>query len=137
MCGDKILARLYLKVNYTNFFVSCIKWAGMGREILEYAWVNKGFALIRQSKYDEAIKAFDKAIELNPQYADPLSNKGVALYDQGKCDEAIKAFDEAIKLNPQDPIARYAKGLVLQKLGHSVEADAAFAKAKELGYPIG
>ena len=93
----------------------------MGTDILEYAWVNKGFALIRQSKYDEAIKAFDKAIELNPQYADAWSNKGVALYDQGKFDEAIKAFDEAIKLNPQDPIARYAKGLVLQKLGHRVE----------------
>jgi tetratricopeptide (TPR) repeat protein len=58
----------------------------MGREILEYAWVNKALLSFARASTDEAIKAFDKAIELNPQYADAWSNKGIALYDQGKCE---------------------------------------------------
>ncbi len=44
-----------------------------------------------QGKYDEAIKTFDKAIELNPEDADAWYNKGLVLYHQGKYDEAIEA----------------------------------------------
>jgi tetratricopeptide (TPR) repeat protein len=31
------------------------------------AWYNKGYALSQQNKFDESIKAYDKAIEINPQ----------------------------------------------------------------------
>ncbi len=32
-------------------------------------WLDKGYALDVQGRYDEAIQAYDKAIELNPQLA--------------------------------------------------------------------
>jgi len=38
---------------------------------------NKGNALGSYGKCDEAIKAFDKAIEKKPQYADAWNNKGL------------------------------------------------------------
>ena len=44
------------------------------------AWYNKGLALDNLNKYDEAIKAFDKAIEINPKYSAAWDNKGVFLY---------------------------------------------------------
>ena len=56
---------------------------------------------IDQGKYDEAIKAYDEAIRLDPKYADAWNNKGTALNNQGKYDEAIKAYDEAIRLDPK------------------------------------
>ena len=34
---------------------------------IQMAWYNKGAALDNLNKYDEAIKAYDKAIEINPQ----------------------------------------------------------------------
>ncbi len=56
------------------------------------AWSNKGLALKAQGKYDEAIKAYDKAIEINPQLALAWSGKGFVLGQQGKYDKAIEAF---------------------------------------------
>ena len=48
---------------------------------------------------DEAIKAYDKAIEINPKYSEAWNNKGNALYNQTKFDEAIKAYNKAIEIN--------------------------------------
>jgi tetratricopeptide (TPR) repeat protein len=38
-------------------------------------WFDKGNALSNRGKYDEAIKAYDKAIEINPQYASACTTK--------------------------------------------------------------
>ena len=95
-------------------------------------WYNKGCALDDQGKHDEAIKAYDEAIMLDPNCADAWYNKGATLDDQGKYDEAIKCFDEAIRLDPTYTKAYYAKGLILKYLDKTSESNAAFAKAKEL-----
>jgi len=73
-------------------------------------WFYKGVDLYDQGNYDEAIKCYDEAIKLNPQYAEAWSSKGNALVNQGDYDEAIKCYDEAIKLNPQYAKAWYNKG---------------------------
>ena len=65
-------------------------------------WLNKGDALYKDGKCDEAIKAYDEAIRRDPDFADAWYKKGVALRSQGKYDEAIKAYNEVLKLNPKD-----------------------------------
>jgi len=97
-------------------------------------WFNEGLALHDQGKLDEAIAAYDKVIELNPNLAQAWSNKGAALRLQGKYDEAIQALDKAIQINPQLAQAWHNKGTALKTLGKTSEANAAFTKAKELGY---
>jgi len=52
-------------------------------------WYNNGVDLYGQSKYDEAIKAYDEAIRLDPNLAMAWINKGSAFGSQGKYDEAI------------------------------------------------
>ena len=59
------------------------------------------------------MKAFDKAIEINPQNSNAWNNKGVALGNLNKYDEAMKAFDKAIEINPQDSDAWNNKGVAL------------------------
>ena len=39
----------------------------------------KVLALYNLGKYEEAIKCYDKAIEIDPNYADAWNNKGLAL----------------------------------------------------------
>jgi Flp pilus assembly protein TadD len=48
-------------------------------------------------KPDEAVKAYDKAIEINPQNSVSWVYKGQALDKLGKSDEAQKAYDKAFR----------------------------------------
>ena len=97
----------------------------------------KGDHLFSQARYDEAIKAYDEAIWIDPYNVDAWNGKGNALYQQGKYKASIKAYDmvikHGIKSDPKLALAWYNKGIALKALGLTGEADAAFAKAKELG----
>ncbi len=65
------------------------------------AWSNKGVVLFNQGKYDEAIMAYDEAIQLAPYYAAVAAtwnNKGVALKALGRTAEAEAAFTKAKEL---------------------------------------
>ena len=95
-------------------------------------WVEKGNAFFYQSKYNGAIKTYDKAIEIDPRLEVAWNNKGQALRAIGKYDEAIKAFDKAIEINPQDADAWHNKGNALLSLRKYEEAIKAFDKAIEI-----
>ena len=64
-------------------------------------WSHKGSELMSSEKYDEAIKASDKAIEINPQDSAAWSSKGVVLVHLGRFDESITANMKGIEINPQ------------------------------------
>ena len=72
----------------------------------------KGLLLVIQGKYDEAIKAFDEAIRLDPNLAGAWNNKGVALNSQGNYDEAIKAMMRLSSSIPTMPMPGATKALL-------------------------
>ena len=90
------------------------------------AWVQEGSVLTNSGKYTEAIKAYDKAIKINPQDADAWNGKGVVLDELGKYDEAIKAYDKAIEIDPRYFEAWTNKGVDLVNLNKYDEAKAAY-----------
>ena len=55
-------------------------------------WFDKGLALSRLQKYDEAVLAYDKAIKIDPNIADGWIYKAIALYAQGKFDEVLQVL---------------------------------------------
>jgi tetratricopeptide (TPR) repeat protein len=89
------------------------------------AWNNKGASLSAQSKYDEAIKACDEAIKLDPNLAIAWDNKGQGLSGQSKYDEAIKCFDEALRLDPNFAKTKNNRDTALKALERTSEAGAA------------
>jgi tetratricopeptide (TPR) repeat protein len=96
---------------------------------------NKGVALSDQGKYNEAIKAYNEAIRLNPNLAVAWYNKATILgRDLGKYDEAIKAYDEAIRLDPNyfAVAAWYNKGITLGIQGKYDEAIKCYEEAIRL-----
>jgi Flp pilus assembly protein TadD len=59
------------------------------------AWINKGYDLHAQGKYDDAIKAFNETIRLDPNHAFAWNCKGNALKALGRDTEANAAFAKA------------------------------------------
>src|SRR5688500_1600655 len=51
----------------------------------------KGISLRNLGKYEEAIRYFDKALEINPNYIEVRHTKANALFKLGKYEEAINA----------------------------------------------
>jgi tetratricopeptide (TPR) repeat protein len=88
---------------------------------------------IKAYHYREAVKHFDKAISLNPDFAEAHYNKGVAEMALSDFDTAIKDFDTAITLNPDLAEAHYNKGIILIQQGKTDEAITALSRAGELG----
>jgi tetratricopeptide (TPR) repeat protein len=68
----------------------------------EASYVNKGSALFNKGKYQDAIAAFDKAIELNPKLITAYQNAGAANINLKQYPEALKYLNKAEELNPQD-----------------------------------
>ncbi len=67
-------------------------------------WNNKGYALYKLGKNDEAITCYDKAIEIDPNSASAWNNKGNALdHTSNRGYESQKCHDRARELgyNPK------------------------------------
>ena len=54
-----------------------------------------GNKLLREGKLEEAIASYEKAIELNPQFAWSYQKLGEALEEVGRIDEAIASIQKA------------------------------------------
>jgi tetratricopeptide (TPR) repeat protein len=102
------------------------------KELEAGEWTNKGASLGNLGRNEEAIRCFDKAIELDPQDARAWNNKGNCLRLLGRHEEAIRCFDKAIELDPQDAAAWMNKGTALGSLDRLDEAIYCFDKALEL-----
>jgi tetratricopeptide (TPR) repeat protein/predicted amidophosphoribosyltransferase len=95
-------------------------------------WNNKGTSLEKVGRYEEAIKCYEKALEINPQQTETWFNKGNSLGRLGRFDEATKCHDKALEINPQHPTGWNNKGVSLQDLGRFDEAIKCYEKALKI-----
>ncbi len=81
-----------------------------------------GTSLLNLERRDEALQAFDKAVQLKPDDADLWRQMGDALIEAGRMGEALLCFQHAVDLNPADSDAAYKAGVLLQEEGRFDEA---------------
>lgn len=78
-----------------------------------------------------AIRSFDKALKLYPDFVDAWVRKGVTLFDLGDSYQAISCLNEAIRLDARSFKARYNRGKCYLQLKYYDEAVSDFRKAVE------
>lgn len=76
----------------------------------------KGNEFYYKEEYEKSIEYFDKALEIDPKYADAWNNKGAALIRLEKYNEAIECCDKAINIDPNNANAWCNKGIALSCL---------------------
>ena len=66
---------------------------------------DRGNLRSRNGSYELAIADYNKAIDIDPGFAEAHYNRGFSFYELGRYEEAIADLTRAIELNPND--ARY------------------------------
>ncbi len=94
--------------------------------------VSLGRTLQFQGRHEDALKTFDKAVQLKPDDAELWKNLGNALLDLKRPQDALLSFQQAFKLNPRHWNAAYQCGVLLGEAGRLEEALAYFRLCQEL-----
>ena len=93
---------------------------------------NIGVSYAKKGDFDEAIKWFDKALEVKPDDYNALRDKGAVYSNKSDFDETIRWCDKALKFKPDDYISLRGKGVVYLNKSDFNEAITWFDKALEI-----
>jgi tetratricopeptide (TPR) repeat protein len=95
-------------------------------------WFDKGYALGIAGRYQEAIEAYTKAIELDPNFALAYSDRSADYIYLGNHWQALRDCDRAIELDPKLAGAYINRGVAYENLGDYKQAIRNYDKAIEL-----
>ena len=77
------------------------------------AWTQLGHIYFDANRPDQAIRAYTKSLELQPNDANVLTDLGVMYRRAKQPAMAIQSFDKASAIDPRHEQARFNKGIVL------------------------
>ncbi|HWP86085.1 MAG TPA: tetratricopeptide repeat protein [Terriglobia bacterium] len=85
----------------------------------------------------KAIRAYQKATELNPRALGAFINLGTIFYHRGEYEEAEESYRAALSLNPNSALVHFNLGNLLEERGQLEEACAHYQQAVRLdpAYP--
>lgn len=85
-------------------------------EMTAYDYCSEGWDFYVEDKYREAIESYDKAIALNPRYAEAYQCRGAVYELLEEYDQALDDYNKACQLNPKNPFAFSSRGGLYKKL---------------------
>lgn len=94
-------------------------------------WYERGVE-IEDEDPGEAMQAYRKALEVNPDLADAHLNLGRLLHETSGASAAEPCYRRTLAVRPDDPIALFNLGVALQDLERPHEAIEVYEKALEL-----
>lgn len=95
-------------------------------------WRYKGLVLSKLNRYDEAVEAFEKVLEVNETDFVAVDLKGFAQMELGDNEAALASFERAIELNSEYIYAWVHKGDALAKLDRLPAAVAAYEQVLKI-----
>ena len=114
--NHKIISTFLIIAIFCGFIIGISSGAD-GNNVDEATnWYLKGNDLMKQSRYEEALSAYEKATDADSYYSNGWFGKGNALYTLGKYEEALVAFEKVLSLDPDYAKAWSMKGDSLMQL---------------------
>ncbi|HWQ92000.1 MAG TPA: tetratricopeptide repeat protein, partial [Clostridia bacterium] len=74
------------------------------------------------NRLQEAMQAYQRAIQLDASYFDPYYNLGLAASQAGNTDAALAAYEAALTVRPESLDSRYNFALALQQANYHLDA---------------
>lgn len=112
--------------------------SSLAQEMTADDWYKKGRDLAKNGSYEEAVFAYNRAIELEPNNATfytaivpNLNMLALTTNNQSKRNESLEAIDKALEINPKNPVAWEQKGSMLSQMQRYNESLEAYDKAIE------
>jgi tetratricopeptide (TPR) repeat protein len=96
------------------------------------AYNNLGYVLAAAGRNAEAIKCYQQALELNPNFSDCANNLGTVYLHQGQLDKALDFYLRALSINPNFAEVHNNLAILFTRQGKSNEAIEHYQKAIEL-----
>jgi protein O-GlcNAc transferase len=93
---------------------------------------NLGVLFYNLRRFKDAADEYQKAVKINPQYAEAWANLGNALKDLHHSALALKAYDKAIELNPNFAWALSCMAHIQQKLANPTKSIEYANRAREI-----
>tara|TARA_B100000029_G_scaffold391410_1_gene388266 strand:+ start:433 stop:786 length:354 start_codon:yes stop_codon:yes gene_type:complete len=66
------------------------------------AQVDFGIEVAMRDLWNEAIFRFERAIQIDPTYAEAWNNLAIAFENMGRLEDALEAYETALDLDPQN-----------------------------------
>ncbi|SFR33062.1 tetratricopeptide repeat protein [Halogeometricum limi] len=96
------------------------------------AETNLAYALWQFGETEEALHHAERAVEIDPRFAQAWYNRGFFLQERGLSEDAVNAFDNAIRLGMRNADVLEEKVRALEDLGREDEAEQVQQQANEI-----
>ncbi|MGH7826353.1 MAG: tetratricopeptide repeat protein [Candidatus Binatia bacterium] len=94
----------------------------------------QGMELFAANKLNDAIAAYQGALQQDPNYADALHALAMTYAHSERLDEAIEVAKKLIEVTPGDELAYTSLSIFYQQKGMIAEAEQVAAQARTLGW---
>ena len=95
---------------------------------------NQGMEYFAQDKLEDAVAAYERALEQDPRYADALHALAMTYAHQEKLDQAIEIGRQLVEIAPDDELAHTSLSIFYQQKGMIAEAESVAAIARTLSW---
>ena len=134
-CAVITYERCQIWENSVTIFTDAIEKGSSEQKInpfLSVAYNNRGIALKRSGRLDEALVDYNRLIATTPEDSRPYVNRGNIYQSQKKYTEALRNYNSALELDPESETAFSSRGALYATQGKFNLALQDFNRALEL-----
>jgi tetratricopeptide (TPR) repeat protein len=96
------------------------------------AETNLAYALWESGRTEQALEHAERAVEIDPRFAEAWYNRGFFLLERGLAEDAVNAFDNATRLGFRNPDVLEEKARALEEMEEYERAEKLVEEAEEL-----